>query len=841
MTAVSRPTLEEFYATLAFAPDDYQRAALEAFADGHTIVVTAPTGAGKTLIAEGAIALTLADGTRAFYTTPIKALSNQKFSDLRSEYGPERVGLLTGDNVINGDADIVVMTTEVLRNMIYDDSPALHGVGVVVLDEVHYLADRARGSVWEEVIIHLDRSVPIVCLSATIANPEEFTGWVRSRRGEASLIIEDHRPVPLTPMYMWSDRHHGGEPVMQPIFGRNGRPNAAITKALQRSRGRHRRFSTPRRVDVVRELAEDGLLPAIYFVFSRKGCDATARQLAAAHLGLTTSDERRAIVGIVERHVAHLSAEDLAVLGYDGWLATLERGAAPHHAGLVPAFKEATEELFLEGLVKVVAATETLALGINMPARTVVLESLSKFTGESHELLQASEFTQLTGRAGRRGIDDHGTAVVLYSSYVPFERVSGIAGTGSNALRSSFAPSYNMTVNLIARYDESMAHDLLAASFANYADDERRRNLAANLDDRRRDVATFRRAAACDLGNIWDVLDQGDPWPAGAKPDTTLLASGTVVEYGKRRRVVLSRSWGGQHPRVDLTDSTGTLTRTRSRDLPRGTVILGSINLPQPVRTADPNYRREAANLLEVFVPDEDPTPFYDTSERSPVLTCPDLDDHLHWADRARRAERDVRRLERRIERSTRHDVVVDFDRLHAVLDRLGYTERWKLLAGGESLRRLYNELDLVLAESLRAGVFDGREPAEFGAIASMFTFESRGGEVPQPPHAMFADAAIVDVEAIWTAISDLEATVGLEPTRQPDPGLVDTIHGWASGLELDDLFDEEDVRAGDFVRAARQVLDLLRQIRDGYPDHRAVASRAIDAIDRGIVTVEIS
>jgi len=638
-------------------------------------------------------------------------------------------------------------------------------------------------------------------------------------------------------MYMWRDRNSESAINMQPVFGRNGRPNAAIVKTLQQSRGRHRRFSTPRRTEVIEELRDDGLLPAIFFVFSRNGCDAASRQIATSRLGLTTVEERTSIRAVVERHIAHLSDDDLVVLGYGTFLDTVTNGAAPHHAGMVPAFKEAVEELFVLGLVKVVVATETLALGINMPARTVVLESLSKFNGESHELLMASDYTQLTGRAGRRGIDDDGTAVVLHSSYVPFDRVSGIAAAGSNPLRSSFAPSYNMTVNLIARYDESVAHELLAASFANFSDRQRSERLEESLEDRRRDLATFRRAAACELGDIWEISGE-DSWPRQARPNNALLEPGTVLEFSKHRYVLLSRSWGGEQPRLDLTDETGTLSRIRSRDLPRGASILGSVNLPQPVRTSDLAYRREAGQFLTTFIPDGDEHPFFGSEDGSPVLTCPELDDHLHWVDRARRAERDVRRLERRVEKRTTLDVVTDFDRLHAVLDATGYTDGWKLLTPGESLRRLYNELDLLLSECLRAGVLDGLNASQFAALLSVFTFESRGGEVPQMPHASFAERPIEAIAEIWDTITNLEADHGLDASRYPDVGLVDTISGWADGLDLDELFDTEDIRAGDFVRSARQVLDLLRQVRDGFPDRRSIASEAIERIDRGIVAV---
>ncbi len=828
--------LDRFVSALPFRADAFQLDALASCDAGRNVVVTAPTGAGKTLVADGAIAIARGSDSRAFYTTPIKALSNQKYRDLVAVHGPDDVGLLTGDNVINGDAPIVVMTTEVLRNMIYEGSFGLHDIAVVILDEVHYLADRHRGSVWEEIIIHLDTAIPVVCLSATIANPEEFTEWIRARRGHTDLIVESHRPVPLTSMYMWNDRHDSGPPVMLPIFAKGGRPNPAVTRQLGRSKGRRARFVTPRRLEVVDRLRDEGLLPAIYFVFSRKGCDATAEQLASSHLGLTTADDRSTIREVVRRHTEHLSDEDLTVLGFERWSAILEQGVGAHHAGLVPAYKETVEELFLRGLVKVVAATETLALGINMPARTVVLESLSKFNGETHELLAASDYTQLTGRAGRRGIDVEGTAVVLHSSYVPFERVSGIAAAGSTPLRSSFAATYNMTVNLIARYDESRAHELLAASFANFSEQHRHRQLEENLELRRSDAETFLAAASCSRGDIWAVIEAGTP--RRVKPRLDLVEPGTVVEFGGHTRLVLGRSLGGSSPRVDLTDPTGHRERIRSRDLPRSTMVLGHINLPSPVRASDATYRREAGLLLESFVPLRDAIPLAGDESDSGVLACPDLDTHIEWAERAARAERDVRRLERRLARMTRHDVVTDFDKLHAVLDEMGYTTGWKLEPPGIALRRLYNELDLVLSETLRSGVLDGLDAAEFAAIVSVFTYETRGGDAPEAPRAAFAAEPLSTIGEIGERMALVEQRHGLDPTRPPDLGLVDVVHGWARGLDLDELFDTDDVRAGDFVRATRQVLDLLRQVRDGFPAYRTVASAGIVAIDRGIVDV---
>ncbi|MCL1595135.1 MAG: DEAD/DEAH box helicase [Actinomycetia bacterium] len=840
MTADARQHVEAYVASLSFRPDRFQTDALDAVASGKSVVVTAPTGAGKTLIAEGAIAMNFAVGKRSFYTTPIKALSNQKFADLTDAYGQSAVGLLTGDNVINGDASIVVMTTEVLRNMIYENSPALTDLGIVILDEVHYLADRSRGSIWEEVIIHLDSSVPIVCLSATIANPEEFTDWVTSRRGETDLVIETERPVPLTSMYMWRDRHANGAADMLPVFAKNGRTNPAVSKLIGRSKGRFRRFSTPRRTQVVEYLYGEGLLPVIYFVFSRKGCDATAQQIASSHLALTTADDRRRIRAVIDRHVAHLGDDDLTVLGFERWRSWLERGVASHHAGLIPAFKETVEELFLDGLVQVVAATETLALGINMPAKTVVLESLSKFNGDTHELLRPSDYTQLTGRAGRRGIDTDGTAVVLYSSYVPFDRVSGIAAAGSNPLRSSFSPSYNMSVNLIARYDDVTAHRLLSASFANFADTYRIDTLETNLAGVRADLATFREAAACDKGDVFDLSQHLAPGRTRSI-DTKLLDPGVVLDVGGWTGVLLGRSWGGSQPSLVIGDARGRKRTVKARDLPKDTMLLGTIGLPQPIRASDPTYRREVADHLETFIPEDKAVPlFIPVSDGGPA-GCTDIDDHLRWVERAHRAERDIRRLERRITRTGRNDIAAEFDRLRSVLNTKRYTNGWALTGRGEKLRRLYNELDLLLAESLIGGHLDGLDPPEFAAIVSIFTYETRGGDAPQMPHTAFSSEPIDEILASWESLAELEESVGLTPTRPPDVGLVDTIHGWASGLDLDNIFDSEDVRAGDFVRSTRQLLDLLRQIREGFPDYRMVAGSAIALLDRGIVAVDLS
>jgi ATP-dependent RNA helicase HelY len=459
--------------------DRFQEEAIAILDEGRSVLVAVPTGSGKTMVAEYAIHLALEQGRRAFYTSPLKALSNQKFGDLGERLGTGAVGLLTGDNSINPDAQVIVMTTEVLRNMIYADPSRVDDVAYVVLDEVHYLEDRYRGAVWEEVILNAPAHVELVCLSATVSNAEELAGWISSVRGSAGAVIEERRPVSLEHLFAVGDR--GAERIhLFPTFV-HGRPNPAAQSLEDRAKkaanafrhvragGRSRaRLYRPRRFEVIERLQELDLLPAIYFVFSRAGCDDAVRHCLDSGLRLSNPDERRRAREIAEQHVEPLSDEDLDLLGYDRLVAGLEAGVSAHHAGMVPAFKEAVEACFEEAVVRVVFATETLALGINMPARTVVIEQLSKFNGETHEDLTPGEYTQLTGRAGRRGIDDVGYAVALWSPYHTFGEIAGLASARSRALRSSFRPTYNMTVNLVRTYPRKIAYELVGSSFAQY-------------------------------------------------------------------------------------------------------------------------------------------------------------------------------------------------------------------------------------------------------------------------------------------------------------------------------------------------------------------------------------
>jgi ATP-dependent RNA helicase HelY len=512
---------------LGLTPDEFQAEAFGALDEGQSVVVSAPTGAGKTLIAEYAILRALRNGQRAIYTTPIKALSNQKFRELATIAPIEQTGLVTGDNSIRPGAAVVVMTTEVLRNMIYEQPSALDEVAVIVIDEVHFLQDRFRGPVWEEVIVHAPERIQLVCLSATVSNADELGEWIRTLRGPTTTVVRTKRPVRLERWFAVTPKAEAVEII--PLFarkkgdGREPNPQGRRFDPEPTSRRNNRsnsparkrsKFFTPSRRELIERLDADDMLPAIWFIFSRRGCDEAVGSLRRSGIQMSRVSDRPTISAIIDDHTSHLTAEDLDALGFRSWRGALIDGFASHHAGQIPAFKEATEEAFSRGLLKVVFATETLALGINMPARTVVIDKLTKFEGTVagpdsraiHEFLSPAQFTQMTGRAGRRGIDDLGHAVVLWSPWVSFEQAATLAANDNFPLKSAFRPTYNMTANLMKRYPEAQAVSVLRRSFAQFQMD---RNLVADAERLRRLIRRSEEltaAAHCERGDVAAAL-----------------------------------------------------------------------------------------------------------------------------------------------------------------------------------------------------------------------------------------------------------------------------------------------------------------------------------------------
>ena len=498
-----------------FTMDNFQIQGCQALESGKSVLVAAPTGAGKTIVGEFAAYLAIKTGKKCFYTTPIKALSNQKFQDLSAMFGESNVGLLTGDTSINSEAPIVIMTTEVLRNMIYSASKTLTDLRFVVMDEVHYLADRFRGAVWEEILIHLPESIQVAALSATVSNAEEFGDWLQTVRGEMKVIVSEVRPVPLYQHVLFGNR-------LLDLFTANTKVNPEILRLEKESlRSVRSKYSggggkknwrdnsqiTPTikalgRAEVIEKLDREGLLPAITFIFSRAQCDSAVRQCLAVGLRLTNAEERSEIRQVIADKTRTLPEDDLVVLGFHEWVDSLERGVAAHHAGLLPAFKECVEELFQRGLIKAVFATETLALGINMPAKTVVLEKLTKWNGESHVSVTPGEYTQLTGRAGRRGIDIEGNAVILWNKDIDSASAAGLASTRTYPLKSSFKPTYNMTINLISQFGADRARTSLESSFAQFQADKAVVGLARQIKKNKDAIAELELEIDCHLGDF---------------------------------------------------------------------------------------------------------------------------------------------------------------------------------------------------------------------------------------------------------------------------------------------------------------------------------------------------
>ncbi len=843
-----------------FPLDRFQLEAIAAIDLGQSVLVAAPTGSGKTVVAEHALRRALGDGDKAFYTTPVKALSNQKYHDLVAEHGEAKVGLLTGDRSINSEAPLVVMTTEVLRNMLYAHSDTLDGLRWVVLDEVHYLRDRARGAVWEEVIIHAPPHIQMVALSATVSNVEEFADWIRHVRGPTTLVTETHRPVDLTHLEMVDVGPHR-PPLLLPVFV-DGVPNpdgAWYDKRRGRGNGGDRRRSerrrpteprTPRRTAVVAELARLELVPAIYFLFSRAGCDDARRVVGAAGLGLTSPADQARIAAIARRHVATLTVDERRVLGWSAFRDSLVQGVAAHHAGLVPAFKELVEECFLEGLVKVVFATETLALGINMPARTVVIERLTKFTGQTHETLTPLEYTQLTGRAGRRGLDTTGTAIVLWSPWVGFDELSMLAGSTDYPLRSAFRLSYNMAANLVAGFERDEAHRLLRLSFAQFQFDR------SVVDIERRRGQLIERAealepdAVCELGSVAevarrraDLADMSRGRVRGAlaqlRPGAAIIGPGddgeavVVVSVAHRRNGVI---------RLRAVDERGRDLRFSVDDFAVEPVAFGHVELPRPFDPASVRFRSAVAKRLRMLDRRMKPQVAPARGGLSPGAEgCPDLPRHLDAHRELLRVRKKLRRIERRLTENA-DSIDRKFEELCALLEDRRCLRDWDLTEKGRLLLGVFHSSDLLVVEALSDGLFDDLDAPSLAALVSCITFESRTDE--RTPRQRVPSSTLREridrLDGIAAELVAQETEVGQPLTARTDEGFVATAHQWADGGGLSAVIDE-DLTGGDFVRQMKQLIDLLRQIGlvAPRPLTASVARQAAAAIDRGVVAAE--
>lgn len=800
-----------FFEDLPFNADPFQREGCRVVDEGNSVLVCAPTGAGKTVVGEYAVYAALQRGVRAFYTAPIKALSNQKFTDLSERYGRDNVGLLTGDTVINRDAPILVMTTEVLRNMLYAEAREIPELGYVVMDEVHYLADRTRGAVWEEVIIHLPQHVQLVALSATISNADEFVAWLRTVRGTVELVQSDVRPVPLAHHVLVggkildlfdADKEFGGATLNPHVttairqgitrgdrddgdgrrgrHGHGGRGRGGRDRGRQphqrRGRGGPRDRQSPTKVVghsvACKELAANDMLPAIYFIFSRQGCDRAVQQCMTSGLRLTTPQQARVIRARADAACSTIPDPDLRVLGYAEWLAGLTRGVAAHHAGLLPTFKRVVEELFEEGLLKVVFATETLALGVNLPARSVFIEKMVKFDGEGHVELTAGQYTQLTGRAGRRGLDTIGHAVVMHRAGLDPKWLASLASARNYPLKSSFVPSYNMAVNLLERLGAAKAREVLQSSYAQFQADRNAVGLARSIAEERETLEGYKQAMSCHVGDF--------------------------DEYMELRRMV----------------------STAEKNAKKA-----------PPREAEAILREAAAHrrLMKMH----------------PCHGCKDRESHARWSDRVHHTERSIRRKMRTLEDRT-GNIVSEFDRVCKVLETTRYIAPgeapgdYDVTDDGQHLRRIYSESDLLVAECLRREVWMHLGPEELAGVVSTLVYSPRGDTESLLPltTADGVRSAWFEMTAVLADIHAVEKQHKVSPTKAPDAGALSLMLAWAHGATLEAVLTDADVTAGDFVRLARQTVDVLDQIRVAADGETVgdIAEAAVLAVHRGVV-----
>lgn len=811
----------QFERSLSFDLDDFQHEAIDALESGDNVLVAAPTGAGKTVVADFAVFLGSKRNVKAFYTTPIKALSNQKYHDFCELYGSDRVGLLTGDTSVNSEADIVVMTTEVLRNMLYEHSITLQSLGYVILDEIHYLADKFRGAVWEEVIIHLPESVKIIGLSATVSNVEDFSAWIESVRGKTHLVVDEHRPVPLE-RHVVIQEDSSTEPELLDLYDQSKkgsstqRVNPTLTRKLNdwEHRARRRKSSytdskyryrkgkrinikrgaaesdkstrrhTPKRWAVIDELDYLSMLPGIYFIFSRSGCDQAVQQCLNAGLILTTDEEMYEIRKIVDSMIANqLSKEDLHALAFERFRYALEQGFTAHHAGMISLFRHIVETLFERGLIKVVFATETLALGLNMPARSVVVEKLVKFDGTGHVPLTPGEFTQLTGRAGRRGIDDIGHAVLVdHSDFVPAQ-AAALSSKRVYPLHSSFVPTFNMAVNLLHSSDADTARTTLDSSFAQWEANASAQRLHDRINELTIALSGYEEAFHCDKGDFAEFL---------------------------KLRMQLKDAQHDQRRKLKHTLFTSDSERTAAFKALDATIV----RLREAERT-------------------------------HPCAGCADIQQHLRWGYHWMRENKELEQVRNRYESRT-GSVARMFDHICDVLYTLDYLQPAKdssnqrilqLTERGELLRRLYNELDIVFAEAICEGIFNNLTPLELLSCLSALVYESRGpsgGEPRRYPEGQ--DGAVFNtvlrMKELFIRTSVLCANAHLPELRPLEFGAVDVMYDWANGADLADILRNTDSTGGDFVRQAKRLIDLLTQL--------SVAGeylQAIDGVDANLAT----
>jgi ATP-dependent RNA helicase HelY len=791
--------ITDFESTLPFELDPFQREAIDKLDTGRGgVLVSAPTSSGKTIVAEYAIFRALRDGTKVIYTTPLKALSNQKYHDFVREYGEQKVGLVTGENTINDEAPVVVMTTEILRNLIYEDPKRLDAVDYVVLDEVHYIDDFPRGSVWEEIVIQAPRSIKLVGLSATIGNYQEIADWMAENRGGMETVFHNVRPVELK---MWVAIQNRFSALFKEDGGIDQRTwsKAAEEEEASYRVGRFTRLPSNDLLKVIEELRRLDILPSIYFIFSRRGCREALQRCSYHELDLTTPEEKEAIDRVAAERLLALKDRDEESLFrrmVDSRL--LRRGLAEHHAGLLPYHKEMVEQLFQRGLIKVVFATETLSLGINMPARGVVVSSFTKFDGVSFSNLTTGELTQLMGRAGRRGIDVIGHGVILKESDVEIGTIYEVAMGPTLVVESKFLPSYNMALNLLRVYTPEEAEGLMERSFGQF-----QKRLAA---DRTRERLLNVRARLEDIRRMWD----GDE-----------VSMDEVAQYFKledRRRSI----------RIELRRLRRDAGAERRGRRGRHTRSQGhSSKLVQKLEV-------EARGLLE-------------RQRKLKLVRSPRFGEYLQRYAEIRSLQKELEAGER--EASGQMDEYArKLRRLSRILADTGFLAANRPTEKGLFAARVYGENTILVAEAVWAGWLEGLTPEELSAVLVMLAAEDRDrgrtrGAGPSGPRR-YPTPAIAQtarlVRSLYFRFADMEKDLDEPNLRQPSHDYIDFAYRWSEGEPLDKIPLPANVDIGDAIKAMKSLYSLLRQLEFALRQAKSplleVVSRAVAQMERDVI-----
>ncbi|MBV7363703.1 DEAD/DEAH box helicase [Actinomycetaceae bacterium TAE3-ERU4] len=880
--------LHSFISALDFTLDNFQIEACKALESGKSVLVAAPTGAGKTIVGQFAVDLALAQEQKVVYTTPIKALSNQKFKEFGQTYGTDKVGLLTGDVVLNRDAPIIVATTEVLRNMLYAEAD-FSSLGYVVLDEVHYLADKFRGPVWEEVILHLPESVKLVCLSATVSNAEEFGAWLNQVRGNCHITLSERRPVPLWQHMMVGrrlfDLYPAGikpqevnaaskvNPDLAEVYNRASSPNSSRYRGGYKRGGRLR--PAPRG-SIVEVLEKAHLLPAIYFIFSRAACDDAMRDLLASGVSLVTFKESQKIARLVDEKLEIVPKGDYSVLELPLIRECLVRGFAAHHAGLLPLVKELVEDLFKMGLVKVVFATETLALGINMPARTVILENLVKWDGSEHVTLTPGQFTQLTGRAGRRGIDSEGHAVVLARDSISPHQVAALASRRSYPLNSVFIPTYNMVANLLSRSNLEQAQYVIERSFAQFQSNKTITGYARELDTLKRKLRDVESSVTCEYGDPFEYAELRSELSQVqkecrtqrrisrsvlAKESFSLLQRGDIIayEYGRQVKfgiVIFPASPIHSEPAVQIVTQSARLRSISAVTIPGGVTKIGRKRLPESfnaravkeraslqrsLQAAAKNYVKSPAKVSHPLSgPVQRELELKELLRQHPAGRCPKLENHVSFLRNQIKLKGRIEKLEKTMA-SQSSSLALRLQNISRLLRDLGYLENdFTLNEWGHMLAKIHSERDLLISQIIRFRLLSDLTPLELAAFASACVFEPRGDLAVTEPPAGLSPILQKTLKKAFSLASDLahqEVDYGLDPNAGLEPGIMLAVHEWAAGVNLSTVLEYAALPSGDFVRWVKMSIDLLEHLAQATEGE--LGERARDAarlLNRGVV-----